>query len=137
MGGRTSGTRRGNGPGWGGPKRGEGHKITDAADAKAVQALRTPERKAGKEARAAALLDHLETLAFNAERQETQLAAASAALDRLVGKPVQTQVNIKGEPFAGWTPEQLEAAADAIERNPDLAGRYAIPGGATESGKPH
>ena len=130
------GTRRGNGPGWGGPKQGEGHRIT-SGDAAAVKALDTPQRRAGKEARAAALLDHLEALAFNAERQETQLAAANAALDRLVGKPVQTQVNIKGEPFAGWTPEQLEAAADAIERNPDLAGRYAVPGAAPESGKPH
>ena len=53
---------------------------------------RTRETIAAKEERAAALIDNLERLAFNAKTENTQVLASQAALDRLLGKPVQTQV---------------------------------------------
>ena len=47
-----------------------------------------PEIRARQAERAARLHDHLYTLATDAERQETQLAATIAFLDRVEGKPV-------------------------------------------------
>lgn len=88
----TSATRRGNGPGkgdgWGGKAKGEGKKPgnKDAGRPKRdVAAL----IQAAREERLAALKEHLLELAINADRQETQLAATTAYLDREEGKPVQ------------------------------------------------
>lgn len=83
----------GNGAGWGLGRRGAGApRLAKAGDAfsDAVRALANdPVVRKTKEERAAALLDHLEGLAFGAERQETQVSATVAALNRLEGLPVQ------------------------------------------------
>jgi hypothetical protein len=46
---------------------------------------------ASREAREAALTAHLEYLALNAEREETQVSATVHALNRLIGMPIQRQ----------------------------------------------
>jgi hypothetical protein len=89
-GGRTSGTRYGNGQFYG-KGSGEGNRIT-AENAREVKAMDTPERARTKEERTAALVDHLERLAFNAETDAVKVSAANAALDRLEGKPIARTV---------------------------------------------
>ena len=82
---RSSSTRRGHGAGWGGPAKGAGNH--DAGPGR-------PRKEAAeviamaKEARSAALKDQLLTLAFEAEREETQLQASVAYLNREEGMPV-------------------------------------------------
>jgi len=91
----TSGTRHGNGAGkgdgYGGPARAPGDK----------QNLRTPFEpgnqvthvRRGPEA-AQALKDHLFALATTAERQETQVTAAVAWLNRHEGTPIARNINL-------------------------------------------
>lgn len=52
-----------------------------------------PDIKARNEARNVELKEHLYHLAKNAEREETQLSAAVAWLDRDEGKPIARQIN--------------------------------------------
>lgn len=49
--------------------------------------------KAEREARIAQLTEHLGDLALNAEREETQVSATVAALNRLEGMPRQRNEN--------------------------------------------
>jgi hypothetical protein len=85
--------RRGNGAGIGGQAKGKGHPpFADSQEAAAIQALHTPERAKSKEERAAALLEHLERLAVTAERENDQIAATVAALNRLEGMPIARTV---------------------------------------------
>ncbi len=80
------------GEGWGGPARGASTKRIKAGDPDGIQALSNDAAvKAHQVERAEALTDHLFALAMNADRQETQLAATIACLDRIEGKPVQRQ----------------------------------------------
>lgn len=78
------------GDGWGGPAKGAGKRIASSDDARLTQARNTPERRASKEERAERLLDHLENLAYGAERQETQVTATVAFLNRALGTPTAT-----------------------------------------------
>ena len=86
---QSVGTRKGNGvgvgEGWGGTPKGAGNKAAGPGRLTAeLQAL----HDGAKEARLSALKANLLHLAFNAEREETQLLATNAALDREMGKPV-------------------------------------------------
>lgn len=97
------------GAGWGGPSRGAGNgnarnTLTPEQRAKWWQAR--SERKAmeerrkvesEREARIAQLTDHLCDLGLNADRQETQVSATVAALNRLDGMPRQKNENLNVE----------------------------------------
>ncbi len=98
----TSGTRHGNGSGkgesWGGAARSPGepkglraNKLMPAPFAPGNQAAASSRR--GAEA-AQALKDHLFDLARNAERQETQVTAAVAWLNRHEGTPIARNINL-------------------------------------------
>ena len=88
--------RRGNGAGkgagWGGPAKGAG-KPPGSPEAgrppRDVAALKA----ASREARIEALKQKLADLAFNAQREETQLSAAVALLNREEGLPVARQIS--------------------------------------------
>jgi hypothetical protein len=93
------GTRRGNGPakgaGWGGPAKGAStSRIKAGPEGDAIRAMRwDPDKTVAREERIAALKAKLEDLAFNAEREETQLSAAVALLNREEGLPVARQIS--------------------------------------------
>lgn len=77
------------GAGWGGPAKGASASRIKPGDPDGIQAMSNdPDIKARQAKRAAKLHDHLYALATEAERQETQLAATIAFLDRAEGKPV-------------------------------------------------
>lgn len=89
----SSTTRRGNGAGWGGPARGASASRIKPGDPDGIQAMvNDPDVKAKAAARVEALKDHLFGLATGAERQETQLAAAVAYLNRVEGMPIARTV---------------------------------------------
>lgn len=115
---QTCGTRRGNGPGkgegWGGPAQGEGHTFAPG-DPLAGKRLE-PDAKAEREARIAKLRDHLFWLATNADRQETQLAAANAYLDREEGKPIARTVTATVDDVSKLSDLELTAELARTER---------------------
>lgn len=78
------------GDGWGGPARGESQTKGRVAEFHAMS--NDPDVKAKAAERIETLKDHLYGLATSAERQETQLAATVAYLNRVEGMPVQRQV---------------------------------------------
>ncbi len=96
---RTGRFPKGNGPGrgsrgdgWGGPAKGASASRIRRGDPGGIQAMSNDaEIKARQAERAEELKDHLYHLALKAERQETQLAATVACLDRIEGKPLQRQ----------------------------------------------
>lgn len=105
------------GGGWGGPPKGAGRggpakpftadsptRVTvPLAEARAANGDRPSAyatRKERDEQRAETLRDHLYALATTAERQETQLSAAVAFLNRVEGLPVARQL-IAGDPDGG------------------------------------
>jgi hypothetical protein len=115
----------GTGDGWGGAAKGAGRggparpfqagNVTrvsfhtgqgDPAKAEKRRAL-----LAEQEARNQQMIDLLYELALNATREETQLSAAVAALDRLEGKPVRRSKNVNFD--AGPSLEELILAAQA------------------------
>lgn len=83
----------GKGAGWGGPARGASSSRIKPGDPDGVQKLSNdPTIKARQAERAETVREHLYTLALKAERQETQLAASVAYLNRIEGSPVQRAV---------------------------------------------
>lgn len=91
----TRTTRRGNGAGkgdgWGGPAKGASTSRITKENAPLIQPLsHDAELKARRQAEAQDLLDHIRTLATTAKRQETQLTAAMAFVDRVLPKPAAT-----------------------------------------------
>ncbi len=89
----SSTTRRGNGAGWGGPARGASTSRIKPGDPDGIQTMSNDaEVKARAAQRVEALKDHLFGLATKAERQETQLAAAVAYLNRVEGMPIARTV---------------------------------------------
>jgi hypothetical protein len=98
------------GEGWGGSANGGGTPFTPGDPNIATLMRRAdPEgykaRVAAKKARGEALVDHMEHLAFNAENEQTQLAAAIAGANRLLG-PVPTKL-IGGDEEEGEAPIQF------------------------------
>lgn len=83
----------GKGDPWGGPARGASGSRILPGDPDGIQRMSNdPDIKARNAARNAELKDHLYDLAKNADRQETQLSATMAWLDRDEGKPVARQI---------------------------------------------
>ena len=81
------------GEGWGGPAKGASTSRIKPGDPDGIQALSRDASVADRrEARIAALKAKLEDLAFNAQREETQLSAAVALLNREEGMPVARQI---------------------------------------------
>jgi hypothetical protein len=86
----------GNGSGWGGPKRGESQTAGRVAEFQPMS--NDPEIAAARETRIAELKEHLYGLAKSAERQETQLAATVAYLNRELGTPAASlNARVDGE----------------------------------------
>ena len=78
------------GDGWGGPRKGASTTRIRPGDPDGIQRMSNdPEVKARRAAQAAELHEHLYGLAMGAERQETQLAATVAFLNRVEGTPGQ------------------------------------------------
>jgi hypothetical protein len=111
-GGRTSGTRIGNGKGHGGERAGAGwggeakgasvSRIDDGPVGAAIRALgHDPEHMAEKAARAAVLDANLFKLALTAEEEVNQIRASVAALARLDPVPTKQELTgANGEPLA-------------------------------------
>lgn len=74
------------GDGWGGPARGESRTKGRVAEVQPMSNDAEIKRQAAE--RIQRLKDHIYTLATSAQREETQLAAAIAFLNREVGMPV-------------------------------------------------
>lgn len=109
----------GKGDGWGGPARGNAgdRPATPTAHTDEMRAiLKDPiamaERKILREAKAdriEQMTEHLCELGLNAEREETQVSATVAALNRLAGLPVATNNNSNTEvPFEEMVKRSLE-----------------------------
>ncbi len=82
------------GHGWGGPPKGASNTRIKPGDPEGIQALSNDaEIKARAAARTEALLDHLFHLSLKAQREETQLAASVAYLNRVEGMPVARTLN--------------------------------------------
>ncbi len=94
------GNGAGKGDGWGGPAKGASASRIRPGDPEGIQAMgNDPDVKAKAEQRGELVREHLFNLALGAARQETQVAAAVAYLDRTEGKPVQRNVNLNtGDP---------------------------------------
>lgn len=115
---RSSGTRKGNGAGhgpgkgdgWGGQANGASKAPPFSSDDQ-HRGAHTAAAIDGKAARIERLLNNLERLALGAEREETQVTATVAALNRLDGLPVQkvdatvTRATISDRPMTEdeWT----------------------------------
>ena len=115
------GTRRGNGAGkgdgWGGPARGASASRILPGDPTGVQALsRDPDIASKREDRLQLLRDHMFHLALNAAREETQLAAASAYLDREEGKPIARTVTAAVDDVSQLSDLELAAEIARIDR---------------------
>ncbi len=116
---RTSTTRpKGNGPGkgdgWGGPAKGASTSRIKPGDPDGIQALSNDaEIKARRERRLALVEDKIFDLSQNAEREETQLTAAVAYRNQILGNPMQRQdVTSNGEKIAPLVVEIVRFGTD-------------------------
>jgi len=78
------------GDGWGGPPKGAGHAPFEPGN----QVAAGPHDMHSTEEKAERLRRHIYKLAESAEREETQLAASIAWLNRVEGMPVARNLNI-------------------------------------------
>ncbi len=116
---RSSSTRRGNGAGWGGPAKGAGNQDAgpgrpDAETAPAIQAAKAERLEAVK----AKIFD----LAMNADRQETQLQAAVAFLNREEGTPIARSITVQTDDLASLSDAELTERLAHLERVAAAAG---------------
>ena len=109
------GTRYGNGvgkgQGWGGPARGAGTRLEpnhtyNTMDIETRRKLRERKEELAEEMKA-----KIYELALAAKRQETQLSAAMALLDRLEGKAISRNVNMDVDDPNKLTDAELERIA--------------------------
>jgi hypothetical protein len=77
-----------------------------------------PDVKTAREARIAALKAKLEDLAFNAAREETQLSAAVALLNREEGLPIARQLTADASVEQVLRIEIIDEHADAQTQGP-------------------
>ena len=111
---RTGRFPKGNGSGRGGPPKGASTTRIKPGDPDGIQALSNDaEIKARAAARAEALLDHLFHLSLKAQREETQLAASVAYLNRVEGMPVARNINQTVGDASQMTDDELAAIAAA------------------------
>lgn len=73
------------------------------------------DRRIERENRADYLIDHIGMIAETAEREETQLAASLAYIERVRGKVPQTNLNIPGD-LTDLTPDAMRAELERIGR---------------------
>lgn len=89
------GNGAGKGDGWGGPARGAAVDRKDRAPAfEAGHTLSQGSHDMSGTEKVRLLKEHLYRLATEAQREETQIAAATAWLDRHEGKPIARNVNM-------------------------------------------
>lgn len=107
--------RRGNGSGqgesWGGPAKGAGSTSTRAAPFERGNTASTGQRDMSGAEKARLLKEHLYKLATTATREETQVVAATAWLDRHEGKPIARNVNLTPGDVSLLDDETLAAIA--------------------------
>jgi hypothetical protein len=131
----TPATRKGNGPGWGGPAKGAGQQGVGNSGGrrpKEIEALMRAER----EERIAALTAHLTTLAFEAEQENIRFQATVAALNRLEGTPISRSMKVDGDDLSKLSDAELAARREALERaEAEARGRNASAVGAGESAR--
>jgi hypothetical protein len=116
VGGKANGA--GAGEGWGGPPKGASATRIVPGDPDGIQSMSNDPRIL---ARGRIRLDHLRDkiyeLALSAEREETQLAAANAYLNREEGTPVQRVVTASVTDPSQMTDEELAAIASTGRGN--------------------
>jgi hypothetical protein len=106
------------GDGWGGPAKGPGTTAKPApqfAKGNTASVGHAPRPQSTVD-RAQALKDHLFTLAQSAERQETQVQAAKAWLDRHEGLPLARTLNHNTDDLAALDDQSLADRRAALER---------------------
>jgi hypothetical protein len=122
------GKRVGNGPGkgpgkgdgWGGPAKGAGKPYFAKGETQEGQGRgHTAPYVEKREDRLAMLRDHIWNLAMTAQREETQLAAANAYLDREEGKPIARTVTATVDDVSQLS--DLELAAEIARLDRELA----------------
>lgn len=124
----------GGGDPWGGPARGASASRILPGDPDGIQRMsKDPDIKARNEARNVELKEHLYHLAKNAEREETQLSAAVAWLDRDEGKPIARSVTTTVDDVSQLSDLELTAEIARLERE---LGEAAPRAGEAEAGKP-
>lgn len=132
------------GNGWGGPAAGNGNdrppRPRTAADSKkSAQIAADPvamaeitRRKMAKEERSAELTEFLERVALNLPGENSaapdgelalRVSAAVHALDRLEGKPQQTNKNLNVNVLDGLSTDDQRAVLEALNALPGSAGR--------------
>lgn len=121
MGGVTSGTRYGNGAGWGGPAKGAGKpaRAFDADDAAAVRPAAGPgrghisETTAAKQAVAAERAEQMRAvlaeIAVAGRSEMARVQAAQALLNRIEGMPVQANLNVNTDDVSRLSDDELRA----------------------------
>lgn len=89
----TNGPAKGPGKGqWGGPAKGASTSRIEPGDPAGIRALaRDPANKALKDEMRAELWAKLHSIALTGENETVQVSAADKLLDRIDGKPKQTQ----------------------------------------------
>lgn len=123
----------GRGDPWGGPARGASGSRILPGDPDGIQRMSNdPDIKARNAARNAELKDHLYDLAKHADRQETQLSATMAWLDRDEGKPISRNVSATVDDVSKLSDLELTAELARLEREVTAA---AARGGEAEAGK--
>lgn len=131
----TRTTRRGNGAGkgdgWGGEAKGAGNHGAGPGRPTVAEA---PAIQADKAARLDAVKNKIFDLAMNADRQETQLSAAVAFLNREEGTPIARSITVQTDDLASLSDADLAERLAHLERVAAAAGDGAqqAPG----SGKP-
>lgn len=131
--GKRVGRGAGKGDGWGGPAKGEGGAKYRKGEVQPLQgkALTAPVVEA-REERLTMLRDRLWQLAFTAEREETQLAATNAYLDREEGKAIARSVTTAVDDVSQLTDLELTAEIARLQRE---LGQGAKGSGEAEAGK--
>ena len=119
----TPATRRGNGAGkgdgWGGPAKGAGNHGPSAGGL-TTEALAVVQ--ADKAARLEAVKAKIFDLAMNADRQETQLSAAVAFLNREEGTPIARSITVQTDDLASLSDAELAERLAHLERVAAAAG---------------
>ncbi len=112
--------RRGNGvgqgAGWGGPSKGSGFKAAKAPAFKPANRAAAGLHDKSRSARRQELLDTLFDLAFTAERQEVQVSAAVAWLNRVEGKPSAKAVHVQTDDLSALDDDALDLELQTYRR---------------------
>lgn len=128
------GNGAGQGDGWGGPAKGKGSDVEDiripgaSAEKRALSATKREREAAIAEEMRAKLLK----LARSAEREETQLAAASKLLDRIEGQPIARQISATVDDVSNLSDDEIRERLARLGRGGTPSRR-----GAASTPKPH